>query len=68
MSAMINTYRNTAKVVQISRNKFVAAYYCKTILVNLQVGSEELDIVVNRLRQKNKLPIEFKWLDNKNII
>ena len=59
---MIKAYKDRALAYQITGTHFIVAYYCKTILVNLLVDADELEVVIHKLRNKNKLVVDFNWM------
>ncbi len=59
---MVKTYKDRALAYQITAKHFIVAYYCKTILVNLLVDADELEVVIHKLRNKNKLVVDFNWM------
>ena len=59
---MVKTYKDRALAYQITAKHFIVAYYSKTILVNLLVDSDELEVVIHNLRNKNKLVVDFNWM------
>lgn len=59
---MVQTYKDRALAYQVDKEHFVVAYWAKTMLVNLFVDADGLEIVIHKLRNKYKLVVDFNWM------
>ena len=59
---MVQTYKDRALAYQVDKEHFVVAYWAKIVLVNLFVDADGLEIVVNKIRNKYKMKVDFNWM------
>jgi hypothetical protein len=63
----IPVYAGRATIKQLSKYNFLAAFLTGNITVQMWFAADELDSVVNSLRRRFKLQVDFDWMVDRKV-